>query len=1541
MSESKSASVVFTNSSLLAKNAQNTADSAKSAAQEAQALANGAQKTADGKNSVYRGSDPATVPAANLKAGDIYFTADALYTWNGSSWEKTVSDTTGAEINAKVEAAMQKSQKAVADLKSDVEAKVKGLDDEIAQNKIQTGNALNFYKEQYYLSTSYTELAGGSWSDEVPGKEAGKYVWSRYVTANVGDSTNYQYSNPVCISGLDGAEGPQGPTGVPGPQGPQGAPSYTHIAYANSSDGKTDFDVSNGTGKTYIGIYCDSDFADSMDSAKYTWTLIKGERGDQGVPGTKGADGQTPYFHIAYANSSDGTMNFDVSNGNDKLYIGQYTDYTQADSTNPASYSWTKIKGDTGQTGATGPQGPQGVAGVKGADGQTTYVHVAYANSSDGKSDFNTSYFKDALYVGVLTDYTQADSNDYTKYTWSRLKGDTGATGPQGSQGPKGDTGDQGIPGPKGENGQTTYVHFAYANSADGKTNFNVSYFANALYVGTYTDYTPTDSGDYTKYTWSRLKGDTGATGAQGPQGPKGDTGQTGPQGPQGVVGAKGADGRTTYVHVAYANSADGKSNFSVNYFADALYIGVLTDYTQADSTDYTQYTWSRLRGDVGNTGATGPQGPQGADGKSPQPNLCRYACLWANSAKAISYDLATNTYTIVNNTPDPKWGSAVSIASNSKNEVLVPFGSQYVASADIYTPVAMDMVVDFNNGPVSGNAWAGNDNDDGAYRATYNMSVPANTWTRVSWTTKNTSPNNADKVDLIIVDSIGSKAPAGTTWKLRNLKIELGGVATPWVPNEKDLIGPKGDTGNQGIPGPKGVDGQTTYVHFAYANSADGKTNFNTSYFSNALYVGTYTDYTQTDSNDYTKYTWSRLKGDAGQTGATGPKGDTGSTGFFIGTTPPPNPAVGTVWATNDASGNMTSAKTWNGSNWVSTAFTQDLVAGNITASKIVGGELDVNKITVKNAQNIPITSTVSLGKKLSDIEQDADGMLLTVKNNGQNLLRDTDTLPGWGGATEKVDNFKVVKAINARTDGGTYDPIAWNGLTCIKPNTDYTLTFYAKADQQGVTIYSYLYNIGTNTVYKDGSTKNALTTSYQRYEIHFHTEDFSDGRTVNCLPMRIVTPNVACYIYGVQLEEGAIATAWSPSPSDISALKITSDSLNAYVRGSNGSSTLAAILSMDPNNSTFGQVVNGHVVAAINTSSDGSVKIDGKNLHITADTKIENAVIKSAMIDYIDASKIETGELNAEKVTITHLTADKIAAGTLNGMTITGSTFIAKSTNTNFNGAHYSSYQTELDNYNLTIRADNFSSFFAGNAWSLSYLNILNNKDTKNINAIITDSGDPFIEIGWNSSKTHIDSHTVQASNGTFGNFVLAGNNIRVLNNKYLLVANSAGTNFDNNGSVIFQVWGGVTLGQNTIAVPGNNFYIQQGNADNILKYRYSDAGKVNVHCNSVISQVANTVSSRLSLKTDITKVTYDRARAAVEGTDMYDYRYVADDSGQHYVSGIIDDVNSDPQYHMDGMLINQERTARIDANIIGYHHVVIQKLLERVAALEEKEK
>lgn len=155
-----------------------------------------------------------------------------------------------------------------------------------------------------------------------------------------------QFSLAKQYAGKDGANG------IPGKDGKDGKTQYTHLAYANSADGKTDFSVSDGN-REYIGMYVDFVEADSIDPTKYTWSLIKGADGAQGVPGTPGADGKTPYFHIAYANSADGRTGFSVDDSVNKLYIGQYTDYTPNDSTDPTKYSWTKIKGEQGNAGRT------------------------------------------------------------------------------------------------------------------------------------------------------------------------------------------------------------------------------------------------------------------------------------------------------------------------------------------------------------------------------------------------------------------------------------------------------------------------------------------------------------------------------------------------------------------------------------------------------------------------------------------------------------------------------------------------------------------------------------------------------------------------------------------------------------------------------------------------------------------------------------------------------------------------------------------------------------------------------------------------------------------------------------------------------------------------------------------------------------------------------------------------------------------------------------------------------------------------------------
>ncbi len=242
-----------------------------------------------------------------------------------------------------------------------------------------------------------------------------------------------------------------------------GKTQYTHLAYADNITGggfsKTD------TNKKFIGIYQDFNAYQSDDPKKYTWSKWQGSDGVNGVPGQPGRDGRTPYIHFAWANNSTGTEGFTTSkNDATRKYMGVYTDYTQTDSTNPADYTWQRVKGE---------DGANGVPGRPGADGRTPYVHFAYADSEDGRTGFTVLGAPGKKYMGTYTDFNQPDSTDPTKYKWSLIKGADGAKGDRGDTGPKGD---QGIPGQKGADGNgtkvfstsTRYTQYAFDSYAKG-----------------------------------------------------------------------------------------------------------------------------------------------------------------------------------------------------------------------------------------------------------------------------------------------------------------------------------------------------------------------------------------------------------------------------------------------------------------------------------------------------------------------------------------------------------------------------------------------------------------------------------------------------------------------------------------------------------------------------------------------------------------------------------------------------------------------------------------------------------------------------------------------------------------------------------------------------------------------------------------------------------------------------------------------------------------------------------------------------------------
>lgn len=145
------------------------------------------------------------------------------------------------------------------------------------------------------------------WTD----KDGNRLVYSDTEYILTGESNTDEYEQ-WSVKGADGKDGLNGTNGADGKNGEDGKTSYTHIAYANSSDGKDGFSLTDSEGKLYMGIYTDFEEAASADPSKYKWTLVKGAQGIQGciIRDSEWAKG------VAYRNDegkTSGTRYIDVA----------------------------------------------------------------------------------------------------------------------------------------------------------------------------------------------------------------------------------------------------------------------------------------------------------------------------------------------------------------------------------------------------------------------------------------------------------------------------------------------------------------------------------------------------------------------------------------------------------------------------------------------------------------------------------------------------------------------------------------------------------------------------------------------------------------------------------------------------------------------------------------------------------------------------------------------------------------------------------------------------------------------------------------------------------------------------------------------------------------------------------------------------------------------------------------------------------------------------------------------------------------------------
>lgn len=182
---------------------------------------------------------------------------------------------------------------------------------------------------------------------------------------------------------------------------------YTHIVYSDNADGSN----FGREPKKYIGVARTTSPTQPTDKTAYKWFKMKGEDGE------RGRDGISNYIHRKYSDYADGRSMSDNSN---LKYIGIYTGTSATPPTTANSYLWSKIKGE---------DGANGVPGAKGADGRTPYFHTAYSNSATGDRDFSTTNSTGKEYIGTYSDFEAADSTDYRKYKWVKIKGEDGNDG--------------------------------------------------------------------------------------------------------------------------------------------------------------------------------------------------------------------------------------------------------------------------------------------------------------------------------------------------------------------------------------------------------------------------------------------------------------------------------------------------------------------------------------------------------------------------------------------------------------------------------------------------------------------------------------------------------------------------------------------------------------------------------------------------------------------------------------------------------------------------------------------------------------------------------------------------------------------------------------------------------------------------------------------------------------------------------------------------------------------------------------------------------
>lgn len=873
--------------------------------------------------------------------------------------------------------------------------------------------------------------------------------------------------------------------------------------------------------------------------------------------GQQGEDGKILYTWIKYAKDANGTGITDDPNG--AIYIGiSYNNESSIESNDPTQYAWTKIQGADGKKGEDAytiflenenisfatdknrnPLSEQaytsGITIMKGAKPVTDFtigditktqgIAVAKTNTAIAISVVNGNPLPNDS--GEIEIPITVGGTVFKKIlTWTcAKKGEQGEKGEQGIQGPQGE---QGIAGKDGTSVTITNKSITYQLSTSGTTiptgtwQTTPQAISEGQYQWTKTSVTYSDGNKTESYSIS-YHGKNGSDGTSvettstSVKYQVGDSGTTKPTGTWQSNVPTVAQGKYLWTQTI-VNYSDGNSteSYSVSYRgidgsdgvngmnAATIYLYQRATSTPSKPSNTLTYTFSTttITGTLNNGWSTAI--PTGTDAV--------YVTVASVSSKNDTATIATSA-----------WSAPVVLAQNGKTgsdgKAGLNVATIYLYQRNTSKPSkpSASVTYTFSTGVASGlnNGWG--------------QKIPDGTnplYVTLATASSNTATDtilSSEWSDVVVMAQNGEDGQDGISPKVTLSK--SGDTTTISIVDATGTHTQTVKDGTNGTPGAAGKDGKTSYFHVKYSNDG-GKTFTGNSGEDTGIYMGSYTDYTEADSTDVSKYTWVKVKGDKGDTGQ---KGDNAKN---LSITPSSQYFKSTDGGKTFAPNTITIKPTIQGE--ISFGKWQYSIDGGVSFADVVSGQ-----------KGLTISNNVLSVSKDSSLYSDAVTMVTFRAVANDSSFYDTCSIAKIYDVSDIGDGRNLLTGVSSYTKDTPFEKTdsradGWivyqNIITSIELEAGKKYVLQAKTDG------NWTANHDTNgqdpskklvTLCLVSDTTNDFFDMRQGYVVFTPTVTAKYKLRVNQYSNG--TDAYTIHLWDIKLEKGSSPTGWTPAPEDV----------------------------------------------------------------------------------------------------------------------------------------------------------------------------------------------------------------------------------------------------------------------------------------------------------------------------------------------------------------------------------------------------------------------